>query len=156
LTKAQRAAWGASFEAHARALQRIDDDLAAAGVGSLHDYDVLYMLYRAPDRRLRLSELSDAVVISRSGLTRLLDRLERRGLLHRKPCAEDRRGAYAVLTDDGLEEMRRIWAIYGRGIAEYFAAHLSAEETETIQRAFGRIADALRPGKRTRAAAEKS
>jgi DNA-binding MarR family transcriptional regulator len=135
-------------------LQRVDGDLAAAGVGSLRDYDVLYTLYRAPNRRLRLAELSDAAILSRSGLTRLVDRLEARGLLRREPCAKDRRGAYAVLTDEGLEEMRRIWAIYGRGIAEYFAAHLSAEETETTQRAFARIADILRADNRDREPAD--
>jgi len=148
LTRPQRTAWRASFEAHVRILQRIDDDLAAAGVGSLRDYDVLYMLYLAPGRRRRLSELSDAIVLSRSGLTRLVDRLEKRRLLRREACPEDRRGAYAVLTDAGLDEMRRIWAIYSRGIAQYFAAYLSEAEVATIQTAFTRIAIPLRATER--------
>jgi DNA-binding MarR family transcriptional regulator len=141
LTKPQRAAWAAVFEAQQRTLRQIDADLEAAGVGSLLDYDVLYMLYLAPERRRRLSELADGALISRSGLTRLVDRLEARGWLKRESCPDDRRGLFAVLTDAGLEEMRRIWEIYSRGIATYFAAHVSPEEMETIRTVFTRIAE---------------
>jgi DNA-binding MarR family transcriptional regulator len=77
-----------------------------------------------------------------------VDRLEKRCLLRREACLKDRRGAYAVLTDAGLEEMRRIWAIYSRGLSRYFATHLSEAEAATIQAAFARIAAPLRAAER--------
>jgi DNA-binding MarR family transcriptional regulator len=143
LAKETRRAWRAVYEAHALILRRIDADLSAADVVSLVEYDVLFVLYDAPGRRRRLSELADAVFISRSGLTRLLDRLESRGLLRREDDPTDRRGVYAVLTDAGLEEMRRCWSVYSRGIAAYFGQHLSAEETQVVASAFGRAREAL-------------
>jgi DNA-binding MarR family transcriptional regulator len=146
LTKAQRATWSVLFEAQQRTLHRIDAELEAAGVGSLGDYDVLYCLYLSPERRRRLSDLAEAALLSRSGLTRLVDRLEARGWLQRQSCPNDRRGQYAVLTDAGLEEMRRIWAIYSQGIATHFATHMSPEELETVRTVFTRIRDSHRAG----------
>ncbi len=127
-------------------LRRIDADLEKEGVGSLAEYDALYNLYQSPERRLRLAELAEAALISRSGLTRLVDRLEARGLLKREACSEDRRGSYAVLTDAGVEALRRIWSSYARGISDYFMRHLSDEDTEAVTRIFGRVRDALRAG----------
>jgi DNA-binding MarR family transcriptional regulator len=144
LSREGRRSWRALFEAHALMLRKIDDDLAAEGVGALTDYDVLFLLYEAPQRRLRMAELADAVMISRSGLTRLVDRLEKKGFLYREPAPDDRRGAFAVLKDSGVEEMRRIWGIYARGIHEYFAAHLTEEETEQVRCIFGRLRDRMR------------
>src|SRR5918997_3145626 len=95
------AAWRTFITAHAAVIDAIERDLRAAGVISLTWYDVLIELAEAPNRRLRLHELARAVVLSRSGLTRLVDRIEAAGLLHREACAEDRRGAYAVLTAEG-------------------------------------------------------
>ncbi len=144
LTKPQRMAWRAIYEGHALALRRIDRDLEEAGVGSLSDYSVLYSLYRSPGRRQRLSEVADAALLSRSGLTRLLDRLEKKGYLRREACPEDRRGLFAVLTDGGVEEMRRIWAVYSRGIATYFVPHASPDEIATVGAVFSRMRDSLR------------
>lgn len=144
LTKPQRMAWRALFEGHALVLRQIDRDLEEAGVGSLSDYDVLYTLYLSPGRRQRLSEVASAALLSRSGLTRLLDRLEKKGYLRREACPEDRRGLFAVLTDEGLGELRRIWAVYSRGIARYFAPFASSEEMVTIAAVFGRIGAARR------------
>lgn len=146
LSREERLAWRALYEAQARILQRIDEDLHQAGVGSLSDYSVLFTLYEAPLRRVRLAELANAAFLSRSGLTRLVDRLETRGFLRREPCLEDRRGAFAVLTDEGIAELRRIWKVYAAGIARTFAAHLSANEIKAVGETFGRLRDALRPG----------
>src|SRR5436309_905275 len=115
------AAWRAFITAHAAVIGRIERDMAAARVIPLTWYDVLIELYEAPERRLRLHELADAVVLSRSGLSRLIDRLEGAGLLRREAAVTDRRGAYAVLTGEGIEAMRAAWPVYARGIADYFA-----------------------------------
>src|ERR671921_132950 len=93
------AAWSALLLTQARLMREMERELAASGVILPELYDVLLALDRAPDHRLRLSELADHIVLSRSGLTRLVDRLEKHGLLRREQCPEDRRGAYAVLTE---------------------------------------------------------
>ncbi len=132
-------AWRAFITAHAALIGRIERDMAAARVIPLTWYDVLIELYEAPERRLRLHELADAVVLSRSGLTRLIDRLEAAGLLRREAATTDRRGAYAVLTDDGIAAMAAAWPVYARGITAYFARHLSDVEADLLTDALGRM-----------------
>ncbi|MBC8135578.1 MAG: MarR family transcriptional regulator [Fibrella sp.] len=143
LTSVERKAWRAMYEMHGLVTRRIESDLHTAGVGSLSDYAVLYALYEAPERRVRLAELAENAMLSRSGLTRLVDRLESTGYLKREPYPDDRRGTLAVLTDAGIDEMRRIWAIYSAGIAHYFATQISETEAETITAAFRRVIGAL-------------
>jgi DNA-binding MarR family transcriptional regulator len=138
------AAWRAFITAHAAVIGRIERDMAAARVIPLTWYDVLIELYGAPEWRLRLYELADAVVLSRSGLTRLVDRLETAGLLRREVATTDRRGAYAVLTDAGLDAMREAWPVYARGIVDYFARHLSDEEAKVLTAALEQILAAAR------------
>lgn len=130
--------------AHAEVITRIERDLAAASVIPVVWYDVLIELYESPGRRMRMHELARAVVLSRSTLTRTVDRLEAAGLLRREPDPEDRRGAYAVLTDEGLEAMRQAWPAYGLSIVESFAMHLSDEEARTLADVFERIVAANR------------
>lgn len=143
LTPAERKAWRALYEVHGLVTRRIENDLHAAGAGSLSDYAVLYALYEAPEKRLRLAELADAGMLSRSGLTRLVDRLESNGYLRREPYPGDKRGTLAVLTNAGIDEMRRIWAIYSAGIARYFAASVTETEAVTVTVAFRRVIGAL-------------
>src|SRR4051812_21881263 len=97
------AAWRNFITAHATLIDRIDRNLAEADLIPLHWYDVLIELSEAPDHRLRMHELASSVVLSRSGLTRLVDRLEKEGFLTRERDATDRRGAYAVITEQGLQ-----------------------------------------------------
>jgi DNA-binding MarR family transcriptional regulator len=110
-----------------------------AGLPPLSWYDVLLELSAAPGCRLRMHELASAVVLSRSGLTRLVDRLEKAGLLRREPDPEDGRGSFAVLTDEGVKTREKMWPVYARGIAEYFGAHVSDEEAEVLGRVLGRV-----------------
>ncbi len=136
---AHLAAWEAFVFAHAAVIARIEQELAAAGSIPLTWYDVLAALSAAPDARLRLHELARQVVLSRSGLTRLVDRLEAAGLLRREPSPTDRRGAFAVLTPAGDATLRRTWPLYARGIAAHFARHLSDDEARTLAAALGRV-----------------
>ena len=136
-------AWRAFLRAHAAAVGRIERDLAASEPElPLTWYDVLVALVGAPGRRLRLRELANEVLLSRSGLTRLVDRLEAAGLLRREPDPTDRRGAFAVLTEPGYEALRRSWPLYARGIQEQFARHLDDDEAAILARALQRVADA--------------
>jgi DNA-binding MarR family transcriptional regulator len=102
---------------------------------------VLWALYDAPDRRLRMGELSGEVYISRTGLTRLVDRLERAGLLRRETVPGDRRGFYAVLTADGARMLRKMWPVYERAVATCFAPHVGRGRTP-MRKALEAIADA--------------
>src|SRR5262245_56887236 len=113
------AAWRTFITAHARLIDRIDGELIAAARLPLHWYDVLVELVEAPDHRLRMHELARSVVLSRSGLTRLVDRLESAGLLRRQPDPADRRGAYAVLTEEGRAALRKAWPVYAAGISKH-------------------------------------
>lgn len=132
-------AWEAFVFAHAAAVGRIERDLRAAGHIPLTWYDVLAALSEAPDHRLRLSDLADEVVLSRSGLTRLLDRVEAAGLIQRERSADDRRGAYAVMTAAGEAALLAAWPDYSRGIARYFADRLTVEEKRVLAAALGKV-----------------
>lgn len=132
-------AWRLFLTAHARLSQRIDAELAAAGVVPLGWYDVLLALEEAPEQRLRLSELAEAVLLSRSGLTRLVDRLEAQGLLRREVCATDRRGSFAVLTAAGRAAREMAWPVYARAIQSEFGRHLEEDEVRVLTRALRRL-----------------
>ena len=132
------AAWRALLNAHATAIDAIERELAAERLVPLTWYDVLVALSEAPEGRLRLHELARRVVLSRSGLTRLVDRLEAAGLLRREPCPTDRRGAYAVLTPAGEATLRRTWPTYARGIVGHFARHLDDAEAQVVTTALER------------------
>ena len=140
--EARLTAWRQFITAHARLIEIIDAELVAAGCISLQWYDVLVELVEAPDRRLRMHELARRVVLSRSTLTRLVDRLEAEGLLARERSETDRRGANAVLTEKGLEALRQAWPVYARAIARHFARHLSTDEAQTLTAVFTRMLDA--------------
>jgi DNA-binding MarR family transcriptional regulator len=145
LDQGREEAWRALLTAHAVAIERIERELSEAGLPPLGWYDVLLELWRAPGGRLRMHELARAVVLSRSGLTRLVDRLEKAGLLRREPAPKDGRGSFAVLTDEGSRTREMMWPVYVEGIAKHFGAHISDEEAQVLARALGRIHAAARP-----------
>ncbi len=137
-------AWRGLITANARVIEKIERALSEAGLPPLGWYDVLLELSGASDGRLRMHELARAVVLSRSGLTRLVDRLERAGLLGRAPDPVDRRGSYAAITDEGRALLRRMWPVYAAGIAEHFGGYLTDDEARVVAAALGRVADAAR------------
>ena len=143
LSDIQLATWRQFLTLHRRIVDAIDRDLQRGGRLPLISYDVLIELYEAPERRLRMAELARHVVLSRSGLTRLVDRLEAEGLLTRDRVGEDRRGAYAVLTEAGVEAMRGAWPFYERGILRYFASSLTGDETAFLDALLAKIASSL-------------
>ncbi len=114
-------AWGALLRSHAHFTRRIERKLEDAGALSLEAYDVLLVLSYAPDGRLRMGELFDVVTLSRSGLTRLVDRLERDGYVRREVCPNDRRSFEAILTEDGEAARAKSWPFYAEIVASEFA-----------------------------------
>lgn len=140
-------AWRKYYVSFWRVFAAIEADLAAAGLPSLSWYDALYELYLAPERRLRMSELARSALLSRSGLTRLVDKLEKEGLIERKACPQDGRALHAQLTDKGVETLRKIWPVYRAGIANYFGAHLGKAEAERVAEILGRVAAGMEGAK---------
>ena len=134
-------AWRAFLRAHARVIRKLERELQDQEHLALTDYDVLVQLARAEDRRLRMSELADGLLLSRSGATRLVDRLVAEGLVERVMCDTDRRGQWASLTDAGLERLRRATPAHLRGVAEHFLDRLSSDELSSMQAALTRISE---------------
>jgi DNA-binding MarR family transcriptional regulator len=134
-------AWRALLLAHSGALRAIEDDLAGARMIPLSWYDVLLELNAAPDRRLRMSELGEKVVLSRTRVSRVVDELERAGLVERQPDPDDGRASFAVLTADGRKELRRSAPRYLEGIDRHFSSLLDEEEREVVARALRKVAD---------------
>jgi DNA-binding MarR family transcriptional regulator len=133
ISEEQLAAWQAFLRAHSAMLRRIGRDLDEADLPPLAWYDVLGALRDAPDGRLRQVELAEQVLLSNSGLSRLLDRIEAKGLVERMSCASDRRAFFVGLTDEGRELLDRMWPVYARGIAEDFLPALGENPCEIRQ-----------------------
>lgn len=139
-----KSAWPALITTHRRLVDRMEADLAAAGLPELTWYDVLWTLERVPDHRMRLHELARDIVLSRSNITRLVDRLERAGLIRRERSKEDRRGYFAVITPQGLAMRRRMWPVYARAIETRFDRHLTSAEQATLRALLAHILEKLR------------
>ncbi|HVL54421.1 MAG TPA: MarR family transcriptional regulator [Vitreimonas sp.] len=132
-------AWRAFLSAHARLSRRLDDELRSEHDLSLPEYDALLQLAQAPDRRLRMSRLANLVLLSKSGVTRLIDRLEADGFVERTQCLSDARGAEAVLTPAGLTHLRTAAGTHLAGIERYFVAALQGDDFAAIERTMGAI-----------------
>lgn len=98
----------------------------------LASYDVLVQLAEAPERRLRMTELAGAVLLSRSGLTRLVDRLTSEALVTRQVCEDDARGTYAVITDRGIARLRKASKVHLRGVEEHMTSRLDGPQLATL------------------------
>ena len=139
LTERELGAWRGLLRAHAMLVKRLDAELETAHGLALTSYEVLLYLSHADGRRMRMCDVADSVLLSRSGLTRMIDRLERDGLVERVSCPDDARGSYAQLTDHGLSRLREAQATHLDGVREHFLGHFSAEELDTLAGAWERI-----------------
>src|SRR6266536_4710860 len=139
LTDEQLEAWRAFLRAQAELIRTLDRELEAEQGLPITFFDVLVQLSQAGGR-LRMSELADAVLLSRSGVTRLVDRMVRAGLVRREACPTDRRSMYAALTTKGKRTLAKARPVHLRGVAEHFGRHLSDEEAKTLATALGRMA----------------
>jgi DNA-binding MarR family transcriptional regulator len=125
-------AWRSFLRGHSYVTRLLEAELEDAHGLPLASYDVLVQLAESPDGALRMSELAQAVLLSRSGLTRLVDRLEREGLVKRRSCPSDARGTLAVLTDAGRARLRAASGTHLRGVARHVLSHFDPAELDTL------------------------
>ncbi|WP_433245016.1 MarR family winged helix-turn-helix transcriptional regulator [Streptosporangium sp. CA-135522] len=128
LDSEELAVWRMLQRAQVRITRMLEADLLVEHDLALASYDVLTQLSESPDRRLRMNDLAERVLLSRSGLTRLIDRLQRDGLVEREACPSDARGLFAVLTDDGAVRLAEATPTYLRGIRAQFLDVLDTDE----------------------------
>ncbi len=124
-------------------LSQVDE--VSPGSTPLTWYDVLVALYQAPNKKLRMSELAEKVVLTPSGLTRVVERLEKEGLVQRERTQEDRRGSYAVITRESKRAFLQAWPTYEQGIYAFFISMLDEEECRVIEKGLARIYEANAP-----------
>jgi DNA-binding MarR family transcriptional regulator len=132
-------AWRAFLRAHAQLVGDLERELQAEQGMALTDYDVLVQLSVADERRLRMSDLADRLLLSRSGVTRLVDRLVSVGLVERVTCESDRRGQWASLTDAGYQRLRAASPTHLRGVAKHFLDRLSGDDLVALERMLDRV-----------------
>lgn len=140
------APWRAFMLAHARVTRRLDEELRAEHDISFAEYDALLTIAEAPGRRIRMGQLADEVLLSKSGVTRLIDRLVGDGLVERSACMADARGAEAVLTEVGLSRLREASRTHLRGISEHFLAVVDGADLGTLERSMTAMARQAGPG----------
>ena len=126
------AAWRALLVAHSRLVPAMEKDLRAAGQVSLSWYDVLLELNAAPGRRLRMSELGERAVLSRTRVSRVVDELAAAGLAERQPDPADGRSSFAELTPTGRAALRHAWPVYRDAINRRLGAHLTAQQCRQL------------------------
>ena len=135
------APWRAFVRAQAQVSRRLDEDLRSEHGLSLQEYVALLILAESPDRRLRMGRLADSLTLSKSGATRLIDRLVDDGFVDRVTCSSDLRGAEAALTDAGLKRLRTAAPTHLRGIAEYFLSAIEDPDLGVVERTMESVAD---------------
>jgi len=138
LREEQFEAWKAFLRAQAALIRTLDRELEVERGLPITFFDVLAQLSNAGGQ-MRMSELADAVLLSRSGVTRLVDRMVRAGFVRREACETDRRASYATITPEGKRALNRAMPVHLRGIEEHFGRHLSCDEAKTLAAALGRM-----------------
>lgn len=131
--------WRAFLRAHAGAVRELERELLADTGTPLAWYDVLLQLAEAPGRRLRMAELADRALLSRSGLTRLIDRLQAEGLVSREPSPDDARGTFTVLTAAGVSRLRAAAPVHLAGIQAHWLSHFNDNELRVLGALLGRV-----------------
>jgi DNA-binding MarR family transcriptional regulator len=142
LNEAEMSAWHALIRAHSRVVRRLEAELEAGHALSLPAYEVLAHLSEAPERRLRMSDLAKHAVLTPSGLTRLVDKLSREGLVERKRCGADARVIYAWLTPTGFARLEAAYPTHVRGVREHYLSWLTTDQQAALADALADLSGA--------------
>ncbi len=132
-------AWRGLLKAHASLVKRLDAQMEAEHGVPLTSYEVLLRLSDAEGSKMRMHDIAASVLLSRSGLTRLIDRLERDGLVERRSCPNDARGAFAVLTDRGRSKLAEARVTHHAGVRRLFTSRFSEEELQSLSECCDRV-----------------
>jgi DNA-binding MarR family transcriptional regulator len=143
LDDSEQQVWRSLLAIQRRLEERLDQDLRAAHGLSLNDYEVLVHLSEAPQLALRMSELADRLLLSRSGLTRRIDGLVRGGMVERRVCPSDGRGLLAQLTPAGAERLHQAAPTHVRGVRQYLIDVIGSERLEAVAAGVRQIDGAL-------------
>jgi DNA-binding MarR family transcriptional regulator len=135
------AAWTSFLRAHAAITRELSAELVSEHGLTINDYEVLLRLSRAPDRMLKRVELAQQVLLTPSGITRLLAGLERAGFVERAECSSDARVSYALLTDAGYEKLREAAKTHIAGVERTYLERFSDSERKTLAELLGRLVD---------------
>ena len=132
LSQDELAAWRGFLRVQSSLFHQLDAELSATHDLPLRSYEVLLLLEGAPEQRLRMADLSRSVLLSASGMTRLVDRLEREGLVGRERCPEDGRGYFAVLTEEGERRLQEARATHLAGVRRLFLDQLDGDDLQRL------------------------
>ncbi len=138
-------AWSTFFVSHALSVRKIEKRIAGVSPLSLSEYDVLLTLSRTPGQRLRLAQLAEESMFTRSGISRVVKRLEQKSYLTRLPCQEDNRGAFAQLSAQGRKALQEAWKLYSREVLEIFSPAFTQAEARELKRLLEKIVQQVRP-----------
>ena len=133
--------WERSLTAVSLLLRKFDLSMQAEAEISIIWYDVLLHLNLAEGKKMRMQALAESLILTRSGVTRLVDRIEKAGLVRREAAAEDRRGYYAILTDEGLTALNRAQKRHRKDIKEFYGSHLSEKERQSLYVLMSKVLD---------------
>jgi len=139
LSESHVAAWTRLIRTSQSCSERIEADLKRAGLPPLVWYDILIELRRAPDGRLGLSDIGNRLTLSKTNVTRVIDRMEERGVVERQDSPTDRRSALAVITEGGRKMLTDMWPAYRDSLARHFGAKLSAAEAQQLAALLDRL-----------------
>ncbi|MFV1998779.1 MAG: MarR family winged helix-turn-helix transcriptional regulator [Acidimicrobiia bacterium] len=134
-------AWRRLLFAQAKVLSALEADMLEQHDLPMSWFDVLGRLNQAPGKRLRMHELEESVLFTRSGITRLADRIEESGLIRRERSAEDRRGVYLVITEAGIAKIDEVWPDHVASIQKHFGQYLNTQDVESLRNATQKILD---------------
>lgn len=148
LNDAEKRAWWALLEIGSGLFARLTADLKDVAGLTLDDYEVLHLLSEAEDRRMRVGDLADAMLTGRTRLSQRIDRLADRGWVRRRPCPEDRRAIWVVLTDDGHDLLVSIAPEHLEHVRTHVFDHLTATDVDDIGRSLSKIAQHLHDERR--------
>ncbi|WP_036094836.1 MarR family winged helix-turn-helix transcriptional regulator [Leptospira weilii] len=139
ISKTSIDAWAAGLKFYTGASSKIESDLTKMKTISLTWYDILYSVYTKPKKRSRMSDIAEEIILSKSALTRSVDKLVAEGFLKRERSEGDAREFIVEITSSGIQALRESWPIYEEGIRELFASKLNSKETNELLRIFRKL-----------------